>query len=68
MIDVHHIHTWSLSDNYFIITMHAKIKQNVQHTNVLYEIKKILLDKFEIAHSTVEIEYDECADNKILKH
>ncbi|MDU8909131.1 cation diffusion facilitator family transporter, partial [Wolbachia endosymbiont of Drosophila bocqueti] len=68
VIDVHHIHTWSLSDNYFIITMHAKIKQNVQHTNVLYEIKKILLDKFEIAHSTVEIEYDECADNKILKH
>ncbi|MFP3025933.1 MAG: cation transporter, partial [Wolbachia sp.] len=30
--------------------------------------KKILLNRFEIAHSTVEIEYDECADNKILKH
>ncbi|MDR2978418.1 MAG: cation diffusion facilitator family transporter [Rickettsiales bacterium] len=68
VIDVHHIHAWSLSDNYFIITMHAKIKRSVQHTDILYGIKKILLDKFEIAHSTVEIEYDECADDKILKH
>ncbi|MDR2548357.1 MAG: cation diffusion facilitator family transporter [Rickettsiales bacterium] len=68
VIDVHHIHTWSLSDNYFIITMHAKIKRSVQYTDILYGIKKILLDKFEIAHSTVEVEYDECADDKILKH
>ncbi|WCR58627.1 MAG: Zinc transporter ZitB [Wolbachia endosymbiont of Ctenocephalides felis wCfeF] len=68
VVDVHHIHAWSLSDNYFIITMHAKIKRSVQHTDILYGIKKILLDKFEIAHSTVEIEYDECADDKILKH
>jgi len=68
VIDVHHIHAWSLSDNYFIITMHAQIKRSVQHTDILYGIKKILLDKFEIAHSTVEIEYDECADDKILKH
>jgi cobalt-zinc-cadmium efflux system protein len=68
VIDVHHIHAWSLSDNYSIITMHAKIKRSVQHTDILYGIKKMLLDKFEIAHSTVEIEYDECADDKILKH
>jgi len=68
VIDVHHIHAWSLSDNYFILTMHAKIKQNGQHTNILYEIKKILLNRFEIAHSTVEIEYDECVDSKILKY
>ncbi|MDG7056120.1 MAG: cation diffusion facilitator family transporter [Wolbachia endosymbiont of Meromenopon meropis] len=68
VIDVHHIHAWSLSDNYFIITMHAKIKQTVQYTDILYRIKKILLNKFEIVHSTVEIEYDECVDDKILKH
>ncbi|QKX01950.1 cation diffusion facilitator family transporter [Wolbachia endosymbiont of Cruorifilaria tuberocauda] len=67
VIDVHHIHAWSLSDNYFIITMHAKVRQDAQHTDILYEIKKMLLNKFEIAHSTVEIEYDECADDKILK-
>lgn len=66
VIDVHHIHTWSLSDHYFIITMHAKIQQKVQHTTILYDIKKILLNKFGIAHSTVEIEYDECSDNKRL--
>ncbi|MDF0607962.1 cation diffusion facilitator family transporter [Wolbachia endosymbiont of Onchocerca gibsoni] len=67
VVDVHHIHTWSLSDNYFIITMHAKVRQDAHHTDILYGIKKILLSEFEIAHSTVEIEYDECADDKILK-
>ncbi|MDN5248313.1 MAG: cation diffusion facilitator family transporter [Wolbachia endosymbiont of Tyrophagus putrescentiae] len=61
--DVHHIHAWSLSDNYFVITMHAKIEQKTQYTNTLYDIKRILLHKFKIAHSTIEIEYDECADN-----
>ncbi|WCR54197.1 MAG: Zinc transporter ZitB [Wolbachia endosymbiont of Ctenocephalides orientis wCori] len=66
VIDVHHIHAWSLSDNYFIITMHAKIKRSAKHTDTLYEIKNILLNQFEIAHSTVEIEYDECADDKVL--
>ncbi|MDD9335874.1 MAG: cation diffusion facilitator family transporter [Wolbachia sp.] len=68
VIDVHHIHLWSLSDNYFIITMHAKIKRKAQHIGVLCDIKKILLDKFKIAHSTVEIEYDECADDKVLTY
>ena len=68
VMDVHHVHAWSLSDNYLIITMHAKIQQKVQHTGILYDIKKILLNKFEIAHSTIEIEYDECADNKIFKY
>ncbi|QKX01307.1 cation diffusion facilitator family transporter [Wolbachia endosymbiont of Dipetalonema caudispina] len=67
VIDIHHIHAWSLSDNYFIITMHAKVRQDAQHTGILYEIKKILLNEFKIAHSTVEIEYDECVDDKILK-
>ncbi|WP_168464826.1 cation diffusion facilitator family transporter [Wolbachia endosymbiont of Ctenocephalides felis wCfeT] len=68
VIDVHHIHAWSLSDNYLIITMHAKVTQSAKHTDVLYEIKKILLNQFAIAHSTVEIEHDECVDHKILKH
>lgn len=67
VIDIHHVHIWSLSDNYFIITMHAKIKQNVLHDHVLYGMKKILMDKFEIAHSTIEIECDECIDDKALK-
>ncbi|WFW29853.1 MAG: cation diffusion facilitator family transporter [Wolbachia endosymbiont of Menacanthus eurysternus] len=66
VMDVHHVHVWSLSDNYFIITMHARIRQSVQHTDILFGIKKILLDKFRISHSTVEIEYGECVDNKVL--
>lgn len=62
--DVHHIHVWSLSDSYFIITMHVRIQQSINHYDTLYHVKKILLDKFNIKHSTIEIEYNQCADDK----
>lgn len=64
IIDVHHIHVWSLSDSYFIITMHVRTPQGINHYDTLYHIKKILLDKFNIKHSTIEIEYNQCADDK----
>ncbi|UWI83329.1 cation diffusion facilitator family transporter [Wolbachia endosymbiont of Howardula sp.] len=66
VIDVHHIHIWSLSDQYVILTMHAQVTHNAKHTDILYQIKKILLDRFSIAHSTVEIENNECIDKRII--
>jgi cobalt-zinc-cadmium efflux system protein len=54
VVDVHNIHAWSLSDNYFVITMHVKADEHTNET--LYGIKQMLLKKFKITHSTVEIE------------
>ncbi len=58
VIDVCNVHAWSLSDNDFVITMHVKVDK---HSNeIVRGIKTILLEKFKIAHSSVEIEHVNC--------
>ncbi|OEY87128.1 zinc transporter ZitB [Wolbachia pipientis] len=61
VINIHRIHVWSLSDNYCVITVHIKVSK---HSNeILHGIKNVLLEKFKIAHSTIEIE---CVVNTAL--
>lgn len=67
VIDVHHVHIWSLTENYFIITTHIKVGQGVNYNDTIYNVKKLLYDIFSIAHATVEIEYDQCVDHKLQK-
>lgn len=67
VIDVHHVHIWSLTENNFIITIHIKVGQEVNYNNTIYNVKKLLYDIFSIAHATVEIEYDQCVDDKLQK-
>ncbi len=55
VIDVRNIHAWSLSDNYFVITMHVKVDKHGDE--IVRSIKKILLEKFKIEHSSIEIEH-----------
>ena len=63
VIDVHHVHLWSLTPGRPIITMHVTIEENVQHTTVLKNIKHILKQRFGIGHSTLQIEADaQCVD------
>ncbi|WP_339048176.1 cation diffusion facilitator family transporter [Candidatus Mesenet endosymbiont of Phosphuga atrata] len=67
VIDVHHVHIWSLTENYFIITAHIKVGQEINYNDTIYNVKKLLCDIFSIAHATVEIEYDQCVDDKLQK-
>ena len=61
VIDVHHIHAWSLDGERSIATLHAKISGNAHD---IKEKIKNELSHFGVAHSTVEIEYEseECHD------
>jgi len=64
VIDVHHVHLWSLTPKRPIITMHVAIEQNCQYTAVLENIKQVLLHRFGIDHSTVQIEMGmKCVDD-----
>ncbi|GHM58394.1 MAG: cation efflux protein [Candidatus Mesenet longicola] len=67
VIDVHHVHIWSLTENYLIITAHIKVCQGINYNDTIYNVKKLLCDIFSIAHATVEIEYDQCVDDKLQK-
>lgn len=62
VIDVHHVHIWSLTPERPVVTLHARIDRAADHDAVLARIKKLLLDRFGIDHSTIQIEHGDCAD------
>ena len=65
--NVHHIHLWSLTDDYPIMTMHVGISSDTLSVanamSVIKTIKELLREKFEIEHITVEIECGEPTGN-----
>lgn len=63
VLDVHHVHAWSLSQDRPILTLHARIAaDDAAPEAVTSAIKARLKERFGIAHATVEIEFERCAD------
>lgn len=61
--DVHHIHIWSLTPGYPLLTMHVNLRQGVDYVQSLRQIKQVLVKRFNIEHSTVQLEQDHCIDH-----
>jgi len=60
---IHHLHAWSLSGEDLLATMHVAVAAECTRSNddILREIKDVLR-KFDVQHSTVQIERAGCAD------
>jgi len=65
---VHNVHLWSLCSNINVIDAHVFTEETdpVEIEKIKIEIKKNL-QKFDIKHTTLEFEYEECADNEEIK-
>jgi cobalt-zinc-cadmium efflux system protein len=61
--DVHHIHAWSLTQDQPMITLHARIAAGENGDRAVAAVKRFLRERHGIAHATVEIERESCADN-----
>ncbi len=62
--DVHHIHVWGLTPEHRMLTMHIVLCDDaVDGSSAVKQTKAILRDDFSIAHSTIEVETDSCADS-----
>ena len=62
--DVHHIHVWGLTPEHRMLTMHIVLCDDaVDGSSAVKQAKAILRDDFSIAHSTIEVETDSCADS-----
>ncbi len=60
---IHHVHIWSLYTGKNYITFHINlVEEEHDYSKIIKKIKEILHDKFDIEHSTIQIEYDECTD------
>lgn len=63
---VHHIHVWRLDEHSTLLESHIVIeKEDLNEMETIKSsIKKLLHDKFEIYHSTLEFEFEPCNDHK----
>ena len=62
VLDVHHVHAWSISQERPMVTLHASIAASTDSAMAVREIKRVLAAEFRITHATIEIEYDACGD------
>jgi cobalt-zinc-cadmium efflux system protein len=65
VVEVHHIHAWSITQARTVATLHAKVAEGAAADQVTADVKARLKKCFGIAHATVEIEFDDCADEQV---
>jgi len=63
VIDVHHVHAWSISEERPMVTLHANVSESTKSADAVRDIKRMLAEHFRITHATVEIEYGACGDD-----
>jgi cobalt-zinc-cadmium efflux system protein len=63
VIDVHHVHAWSISQERPMVTLHANVAPDTSSTDAVRDIKRMLAQHFRITHATVEIENGACVDD-----
>ncbi len=67
--NIHHIHAWNLDDTQTHFEAHLSLKNNVTMVEMMKikeKIEHLLHDKFEIAHTTLQIGYGCCDGNNEL--
>ncbi|MGB0085400.1 MAG: cation diffusion facilitator family transporter [Rhodomicrobiaceae bacterium] len=60
--DVHHVHAWSITQERPMVTLHVRVVEACQPERIAAEVKQRLMQRFGVAHATVEVEFDACAD------
>jgi cobalt-zinc-cadmium efflux system protein len=61
---IHHVHVWGLTPQDLILTMHVELDDDCRApTEQIRRVKSLLEEEYGIGHSTIEIEFDECADH-----
>ncbi|WP_033575584.1 CDF family zinc transporter ZitB [Dickeya chrysanthemi] len=60
--DVHHVHLWQVGERP-LMTLHAQVIPPHDYDALLQRIQHYLLDHYQIAHTTIQIEYQACDDD-----
>lgn len=59
VIGVHDLHVWSISSDMPSLSCHIVVKNEQNSQTVLQEAKKVLHEKFDIHHSTIQIDTED---------
>ncbi len=56
LVDVHHIHLWSLTPEQPMATLDALVEDGADRDALLFSIKTLLRDRFDLDHAAVQLE------------
>jgi cobalt-zinc-cadmium efflux system protein len=60
---IHHVHVWGLTPQRLMLTMHVSLCGEFRDaTAVIRQVKRVLQTEFGVRHSTIEVEFADCAD------
>jgi len=61
---IHHVHVWGLTPQHPMLTMHVVLGETlVDPTPAVRKVKAVLESEYAIDHSTIEVEFGDCADH-----
>ncbi|MBJ89410.1 MAG: cation transporter [Woeseia sp.] len=64
VIEIHHVHVWGLTPQHPMLTMHVVLANLIADTTpIVRRVKEVLSREFAVDHSTIEIEFGDCADH-----
>ncbi len=67
VLDVHDLHVWALTSHKISLSAHLVIEQDVQNEQPILQIAtRVLEEKFNIFHSTIQIETIKCKEKSTL--
>ncbi|MEO0142060.1 MAG: cation diffusion facilitator family transporter [candidate division WOR-3 bacterium] len=68
--NLHHVHVWQMTDRDIHFEGHIDICNDLRTSEVADIIKKIeeiLLSKFNITHTTIQVEFGTCSDKEVIR-
>jgi cobalt-zinc-cadmium efflux system protein len=67
--DVHHLNVWAVCSHIIILSAHIDVLPEFKgkQAAMIYDLEQMLLSKFRISHTTLQVECTMCAEGPILK-
>jgi cobalt-zinc-cadmium efflux system protein len=62
IVEIHHVHAWCLSAEQVMVTLHVRGTERADPARMIPALNQRLTERFGIAHSTIQIESEDCAD------
>lgn len=56
VIAIHDLHVWTLTSGWDALSAHVTVEDPVQQRRILAELKTVLKEKFEVEHTTLQLE------------
>lgn len=63
VLDIHHVHLWSLTPERALITLHARIAEGVDYDLTLSRLQAALAERYQLTHATIQLERAGCGSH-----